>query len=174
MCRWRNVALSNKTSGEDAVGGVEYDLDVADREDVRQRAAVAPGSRELVNLRTPALVLGMFLTAVGRAATPPTIQDFASRPRVEDVSISPDGRYVALIETQDGKAAAVVSDRQAGKDQVMRPVLSEPEHFRMTWCRWPTNTRLMCGFLGMVCVTGSCTPLRVWWPSTPTARICAC
>lgn len=92
----------------------------------------------------------MFCTAAGHAAVPPSIEDFASRPKVEDVSISPDGRYLALIQTRDGKAIAVVSDRQAGKDQVMRPVLSEPEHFQMTWCHWATNTRLMCGFLGMV------------------------
>src|ERR1700704_987535 len=106
------------------------------------------GRRELVNTRI--LALGMFLATVGHAAAPPTILDFASRSRVEDVSISPDGRYLALIQTQDGKGMAVVSDRQAGKDQVMRPVLAEPERFRMTWCHWPTNTRLMCGFLGMV------------------------
>jgi hypothetical protein len=104
--------------------------------------------RYLVNSRI--LALGMFFATVGHTAAPPTILDFASRPRVEDVSISPDGRYLALIQTQDGKATAIVSDRQAGKDQLMRPVLSEPERFRMTWCRWPTNTRLMCGFLGMV------------------------
>jgi dienelactone hydrolase len=103
--------------------------------------------RNLVNLRIP--LLGMFFATVGHAAAPPTILDFASRPRIEDVSISPDGRYLALIQTQDGKAVAVVSDRKAGKDQVMRPVLAEPEGFRITWCRWATNTRLMCGFLGM-------------------------
>jgi hypothetical protein len=108
------------------------------------------GRRGLVNLRIPALAVGMFGGIAGHAATPPTIEDFASRPQVEDLSISPDGRYLALIHTRDGKAVAVVSDRKASKGQVMRPVLSEPEHFRMTWCRWATNTRLMCGFIGMI------------------------
>jgi dienelactone hydrolase len=107
------------------------------------------GKRELLQLRIMAPALAMFVTAAGHAATPPSIQDFASRPKVEDVSISPDGRYLALIQTQDGRAMAVVSDRQAGKEQVMRPVVTEPEHFRMTWCHWATNTRLLCGFLGM-------------------------
>src|SRR5260370_21684897 len=32
----------------------------------------------------------------------------------------------------------------------MRGVLAEPDHFQMTWCHWATNTRLLCGFRGMV------------------------
>lgn len=82
---------------------------------------------------------------VSHAATAPSIEDFASRPLVEDVSISPDGRYLAVIHTSKGKALAAIADRQGGKDQVMRPVLSEPEHFQLTWCHWATNTRLLCG-----------------------------
>jgi dienelactone hydrolase len=95
-----------------------------------------------------AIVLGMFGNIATQAAIP-SLEDFASRPRIEDVSISPDGRYLAFIQTRDGKATAVVSDRQAGKDQPMRGVLTEPDHFQMTWCRWATNTRLLCGFRGM-------------------------
>jgi dienelactone hydrolase len=95
-----------------------------------------------------AIVLGMFGNIATQAAIP-SLEDFASRPRIEDVSISPDGRYLAFIQTRDGKATAVVSDRQAGKDQPMRGVLTEPDHFQMTWCHWATNTRLLCGFRGM-------------------------
>jgi dienelactone hydrolase len=98
----------------------------------------------------PALALGIVCLAAAHAATPPSIDDFASRPQVEDVSISPDGRYVAMIRTRDGKGFAFVSDRRAGKDQTLRLVITEPDHFRMTWCRWATNTRLLCGLRGMV------------------------
>jgi Tol biopolymer transport system component len=96
-----------------------------------------------------AIVLGMFGNLIAQAAAP-SLEDFASRPRIEDVSISPDGRYVAIIRTRDGKATAIVNDRQAGEDQPMRGVLAEPDHFQMTWCRWATNTRLLYGFRGMV------------------------
>jgi dienelactone hydrolase len=95
-----------------------------------------------------AIVLGMFGN-IGTQAAMPSLEDFASRPRIEDVSISPDGRYLAFIQTRDGKATAVVSDRQTGKDQPGRSVLTEPDRFQMTWCRWATNTRLLCGFRGM-------------------------
>jgi dienelactone hydrolase len=106
--------------------------------------------RKLTILRSITLAAGIFGLMAADAATPPSIEDFASRPQVEDVSISPDGRYLAMIRTRDGKAFAFVSDRRAGKDQTQRLVITEPDHFRMTWCRWATNTRLLCGFRGMV------------------------
>ncbi len=102
------------------------------------------------NLKIPALVLGVFTGIAGRAATPPSVEDFASRPQVEDVSISPDGRYLALITTRNGRATAAVVDRQAGPSPAVHAVLSEPDKFRMTWCDWATNTRLLCGFRGTV------------------------
>jgi dipeptidyl aminopeptidase/acylaminoacyl peptidase len=105
---------------------------------------------DLKKQRIPAIVWMMFGGVAAHAAAP-SPEEFALRPPVEDVSISPDGRYVAVIRTRDdGRADAVVADRQAGKDQVMRGVIGEPDHFQMTWCRWATNTRLLCGFRGMV------------------------
>jgi hypothetical protein len=62
----------------------------------------------------------------GHAAIPPSIEDFASRPLIEGVSISPDGRYLATIRTRDGRGFAFISDRRAGKDQTMRLVITEP------------------------------------------------
>ncbi len=98
----------------------------------------------LKKLGMSALVLGTYWSQAA-AASAPSIEDFASRPQVEDVSISPDGRYLALIQVLNGRALAVVDDRLAGKDQAMRPVLSEPDHFRLSWCKWATNARLLCG-----------------------------
>src|SRR5882672_8591020 len=97
-----------------------------------------------------ALAVGILPGAASRAATPPSIEDFASRPKIEDVSISPDGRYLAMIQTLNGRGAAVVMDRQGGRDSPMLPVLTEPEHFRFTWCHWATNTRLLCGLHALV------------------------
>ncbi|HEY1866573.1 MAG TPA: hypothetical protein VGG55_05825, partial [Candidatus Acidoferrales bacterium] len=97
-----------------------------------------------------ALAVGMLHPAAGRCASPPSIEDFASRAKVENVSISPDGRYLALIETLDGRGMAAVLDRRGGPNQTPRGVMSEPEHFKFEWCHWATNTRLLCAFAGMV------------------------
>jgi dipeptidyl aminopeptidase/acylaminoacyl peptidase len=106
--------------------------------------------RKLTKQGLLALAIGMVGAVSGHAAAPPSIEDFASRPQVEDAAISPDGRYLAMIRTRDGKGFAFVSDRRAGKDQTQRLVMTEPDHFRMSWCHWATNTRLLCGFRAMV------------------------
>jgi dienelactone hydrolase len=97
-----------------------------------------------------ALALGLFGSVLGYAATAPSIEDFASRPLIEDVSISPDGRYLALIQTHDGKGLVVVVDRRGSPEHPPLGVLAEPDQFQMSWCHWATNTRLLCGLRGMV------------------------
>jgi dipeptidyl aminopeptidase/acylaminoacyl peptidase len=82
---------------------------------------------------------------LAHGASMPSIEDFASRARIEGASISPDGRYLAVIQTLDGRGLVIVDDRQGGKDRVMHPVLNEPDRFLLTWCHWATNTRLLCG-----------------------------
>jgi dienelactone hydrolase len=96
-----------------------------------------------------ALLLDLSSSIAAGAGTAPSIEEFASRSRIEDVTISPDGRYLAVIQTQNGRAAAVVVDRTSTDTSQRRVVMGEPEPFRMTWCRWATNTRLLCSFLGM-------------------------
>jgi len=96
-----------------------------------------------------AVVLAAIGSADGQAASPPSVEAFAARPRIEDVSISPDGHYVALIETRTGRAAAVVLDRHEHRPEAGKVVMGEPDRFHFSWCRWATNTRLLCGFGGM-------------------------
>lgn len=95
-------------------------------------------------------VCALCFAARGLAAGPPSIEDFASRPRIEGVSISPGGRYLALIESLDGKGIVLVVDRTPGAPAEAHPVLREPDHFYFSWCRWATDTRLLCGLRGMV------------------------
>ena len=95
-----------------------------------------------------AVALGV-LTCAAALATPPSIEDFAARSRIEAATISPDGHYLAVITTQDGRGAAVVMDRSPAH---VSPtvVLTEPPHFLLSWCRWATDARLLCGYRGMV------------------------
>jgi dipeptidyl aminopeptidase/acylaminoacyl peptidase len=106
-----------------------------------------------------ALALSVLCGLTAHASTPPSIEDFASRPQVEGVSISPDGRYLAAIRTHDGKGFVVSADRQAGKDRVWTPLLGEPEHFLLTWCHWATNTRLLCGLRAIASERGYLFPV---------------
>jgi hypothetical protein len=52
-----------------------------------------------------ALVLDLWSSIAACAGTAPSIEEFAARSRIEDVTISPDGRYLALIQAHSGRAA---------------------------------------------------------------------
>ncbi len=84
--------------------------------------------------------------AAGPSAAPPSIEVFAARARISDVGVSPDGRYLSLIEAQNGKAAVVVIERQGGAGRSMKIVLGEPDKFRLKWCGWATAARLLCAY----------------------------
>ena len=89
------------------------------------------------------------LKCAAALATPPSIENFAARPAIEAATISPDGHYFAVISTRDGRGAAVVLDRSPAQLPA-KAVLTEPPHFLLSWCRWATDTRLLCGYRGMV------------------------
>jgi dipeptidyl aminopeptidase/acylaminoacyl peptidase len=106
-----------------------------------------------------ALIIGTWACTCGHAANPPSIEDFASRPHIEDVSISPDGQSLSLIQTHDGSGFVVIADGQDGKYQTLHPVLREPDHFRLTWCNWATNKRVLCGLRGITTERGNPYPI---------------
>lgn len=109
-------------------------------------------SRKLPVIVAVALVISR---AAGAAAIP-SIADFAARPSVEDAAISPDGSHAVLIETHGGRGLAVVVALDGKQPPTL--VLSEPEHFLMRWCRWATETRVLCSFQG-VAQSGSVYPV---------------
>jgi dipeptidyl aminopeptidase/acylaminoacyl peptidase len=94
-------------------------------------------------------IASAFATTPDPGANPPSIEEFAARPLVESAAISPDGRYLALIQTRDGRGFVAVVDRTA-PGSTKKAVLAEPEHFVISWCRWATNTRLLCSLRAMV------------------------
>ena len=105
-------------------------------------------------LGTCALATGLLLVAAIAAAAPPSVEAFADRAHIEDAALSPDGQRLAVIETFEGRGGAVVIDRErAGKD-ANKLVLAEPEHFKLQWCHWATNVRLLCGFRAMTMERG--------------------
>ena len=64
--------------------------------------------------------------------------------RVQDVSISPDGRYLAIVAQQNGTAFVMVKDRSstAVPSTVYEPTTQLPYLPRA--CRWAKSARLVC------------------------------
>jgi dipeptidyl aminopeptidase/acylaminoacyl peptidase len=111
---------------------------------------IRPGSWGRGHARYAALV-AICLLAAHRAVAQQEIpiKSFARLPAISDISLSPDGRYLAMIRSLDDTSGAFVLDLQ-NKGSI-RPVLGEDKdhHFQLTRCNWANNTRLLCSYLAM-------------------------
>ena len=63
-------------------------------------------------------------------SAPPSIENFAAGARIEGVAVSPDGRYLSLIQTQHGTATVVVIERRGGASASRKVVPDEPDRRR--------------------------------------------
>ncbi len=96
----------------------------------------------------PAAVLlaTAMMTARVQAAEPSdAAKRFGARDNVIGVTISPDGKSLAVIQPTAGRGAVlsvVAMDGSTGLKPILRSS-GNPE--RLQYCRWSTNTRLVCG-----------------------------
>jgi hypothetical protein len=70
-----------------------------------------------------------------------TVRAFAALPLVQQLSLSPDGNFVAFLQNTDGDTALVTQDR-SGKD-VHVVLKSDNEKFRIRSYEWVNNERLL-------------------------------
>lgn len=94
-------------------------------------------------LAVPALVLAMAPASAQTGAE--LVAKFGARETVRAMSLSPDGTKVAILQSAGDKGSVVkVGDLVNGGEA--RPILSSngyPEDIR--YCRWASDTRLICG-----------------------------
>ena len=94
------------------------------------------------------VLIGLLMISCSVSATErPTIDKFFAGQRIQNVSISPDGRYLALTITSDGYHYLGVIDRQqkSGVKPLMR--LEKKEHTSFRWCKWAKADRVLCSIL---------------------------
>ena len=69
---------------------------------------------------------------------------FGIREDVQQISLSPDGKHIAFIEPVGARGSAViVLDAQTGAQTTAVRSSGSPD--RLKYCRWSTDTRLVCG-----------------------------
>jgi dipeptidyl aminopeptidase/acylaminoacyl peptidase len=73
------------------------------------------------------------------------ISAFARLPAIRSVSISPDGKYISLISGQLGREAVMVVPVDNLKATPKLVAASDPKGYAVSWCRWATDVRLLCG-----------------------------
>jgi dipeptidyl aminopeptidase/acylaminoacyl peptidase len=93
------------------------------------------------------LLLAVAAASRSAADVAPSIEAFAARPNVASVAISPEGRYLSAIQTSEGKTAVAVFDQRR---EGWHAVLNEGDFWRLSWCRWASEQRLLCGLRGML------------------------
>jgi dipeptidyl aminopeptidase/acylaminoacyl peptidase len=82
---------------------------------------------------------------------------FGAREGVENISLSPNGRFVSIIQPANGSnSALVVADVDSAKSKVVLSGDSAP--WRLSWCGWASNDRLVCSLYSIMSDTGSLVP----------------
>lgn len=92
-------------------------------------------------------------------AEPIPIQDFFAGSRIQDLSISPDGRYLSAIAIVSGHYVVIVTDR-SGKAPPKAVMAGETDkRINPDWCGWANETRLLCGYKGVANDLGNFYPV---------------
>jgi acetyl esterase/lipase len=98
--------------------------------------------------RSLALAAILSAATVTSGAAVPTLDNFFQGAQIHSVSISPNGKLLAMIVTADGKEFVAVKDRTSATPAT--PVLApnEKDGFQPSWCRWANDERIVCSFRG--------------------------
>ncbi|GAA0332476.1 S9 family peptidase [Sphingomonas oligophenolica] len=77
-------------------------------------------------------------------ATSDAAARFGARENIQQISLSPDGRNIAFVQPAGARGAALfIANVDGGTPKSI--VYSSGEPDRLQFCRWSTNTRLVCG-----------------------------
>ncbi len=88
---------------------------------------------------------GALLSPFGAVmAQAPPLATFAASPRITDASISPDGRYLAVITSISKVQTLVIQDRAASGAGAWHAVLGATDGFQLSWCHWVSDGRVLC------------------------------
>jgi dipeptidyl aminopeptidase/acylaminoacyl peptidase len=86
--------------------------------------------------------------SVAAVAAVPTLEAFFTGAQIHSVSISPDGKSLAMIVVADGKEFVAVKDRGSPTPAVPVLAKNDKDGFHPQWCHWANNERIVCSFWG--------------------------
>jgi hypothetical protein len=97
-------------------------------------------------LRASLLVLSASLCLAGTAqAQSDAAKAFGARDRVRDVSLSPDGKQLAVVQTLAGSGSYGLFVAPLDGSEALKPILaSKGGDDQLMGCGWVTNARLIC------------------------------
>ncbi|WP_375289813.1 alpha/beta hydrolase family protein [Qipengyuania sp.] len=76
-----------------------------------------------------------------------TAARFAALASVQDISLSPSGRHIAVVQPSPGGQTIMVADMQAAQ-VALKPIQRNTDsNVSISWCDWPSDTRLICNII---------------------------
>lgn len=92
-----------------------------------------------------AVMMGTSTVAIAQTAPATSAAAmFGVRERVLQLSLSPDGSHVAFIQPTTGQGSAVFTVAIGTGETPKRIMSASGSPERLEWCRWSSNTRLVC------------------------------
>lgn len=108
----------------------------------RVKGAMHPHTRKTI-------LLAIALSARVAAAAPISLDAWFQGPRIEQVSISPDARYIAMIVKEGDHSIVAVKDRTT-RDPAKPVIAADPTSgVEARVCGWTSATRIVCRLSGM-------------------------
>ncbi|MEG3147485.1 S9 family peptidase [Sphingomonas sp. RT2P30] len=94
-------------------------------------------------IRSSIVATAMLLVAHQAEAKSDAAARFGAREDVQQISLSPDGKRVAIVQPASGRGMALlIASPDTGAVQSVLRASGDPD--RLTSCRWATNDRLTC------------------------------
>ncbi len=87
------------------------------------------------------------------------IENFAHLERISSVSISPDGRYLAIISAPKDRRTVAILDWRGEAKLTGAMGTDKYDQFDVDWCRWASDVRLLCGYRGTASDMGNHYPV---------------
>src|SRR5262245_17357463 len=111
------------------------------------------------NMNKPVVSALMILASGPALSDPLPISAFSREPAVSSVFISPDAKQIAWIGSVKGELHLLVMERGSASPVKVLLGPAKQEAFRLRWCNWGNNTRLVCGYLAMNQTAGVIFPI---------------
>ena len=107
------------------------------------------------------LFFAVTLAAPAGAQTFDAAKAFGAREATEQVSLSPDGTRIAYVAPGVGQGSAIYVASLDGGAAPVRIGTTDGKPDRVRWCRWASNTRLLCSVYGIISDPGLATISRI-------------
>lgn len=78
---------------------------------------------------------------------------FGLRSGIQSINLSPDGSKIVYVAASKGRAS-IAMVRDVGGGEPRQIAISDAAPFRLQWCDWTTNARIICRLYGLVDIDG--------------------